>query len=363
MKLKRFKCKNNKENRSTPKSLPSIIKNISKGLFFLLFISSGTIKAQGIYGDWIKNKVTYGNNDELSDDNSIKHQYLRYTFEKPNKFFMSVVYDDKGTSLFFDINSNIVQIKNSYGFVINSFLIKELTNDELILVQKGNTGFTDDDCLKYSFIKEKHYQNQLPIKPSDLLLISKSDTVFKSTEKIYAKFLGDKSFYNFCSENIPERDVVMATNNLFFASFIVRKTGIIDSIQVLENINKQFEKQFRKALDKSKRLWKPGEVDGRKVDVQMKITFRFFTSDKFLPMYDFSKKGKNALHNKDYSKALGYFELALEKVPTDTEILYYKAICEINLGNKDSACEDLAKIKISGKMKVDELIEKNCNGK
>lgn len=46
-----------------------------------------------------------------------------------------------------------------------------------------------------------------------------------------------------------------------------------------------------------------------------------------------------------------------------TEILYYKAICEINLGNKDSACEDLAKIKISGKMQVDELIEKNCNKK
>ncbi len=336
---------------------------ILNGLFFLFLSISIEANAQELFGDWIKTKITYFDNVELSNDNSIKYQFLRYTFEKYNKLFMSLTYDDKGTPLFFDINSNILQIKNSYGYVMNSFQINKITNDELILVQKGKNGYSDDDCYKYYFIKEKIYQSQLILNPSEILSIKNNDTVYKSTKKIHAKFLGDKSFFDFCSDNIPERNAVMATNNLFLATFIVRKSGIVDSIQILENINKRFEKQFRKALEKSKNLWEPGEIDGRKVDVQMKISFRFVSSDKFIPMYDFSQKGKTALNNLDYTKALEYFELALEKIPSDYESLYYKAICEMNLGNKDAACEDLAKVKTIGKMQVDELIEKNCNKK
>ena len=152
----------------------------------------------------------------------------------------------------------------------------------------------------------------------------------------------------------------MSTNNLFLATFTVRSNGLIDSIQVLESINKKFEKQFRKALEKSKRLWLVGELNGKKVDVQMKILFRFISSDKFLPKYDYSQEGKTAMSNSYFTKALAYFDLALEKVPSDYESLYYKAICEINLGNKNAACEDLEKVKTFGKMQVEELIEKNC---
>jgi len=317
--------------------------------------------AQDIFGDWIKIKVSCFDNTELPNNNAVKFQYLRYTFEKNDKLFMSFAFDDKGTLYNFEKKARIVDVKNSYGYVVNSFMISKLSNDELIIVQKGKNGFTDNDCLKYYFIREKDYQNQLPIKSSDILLISKNDTVYKATEKLRAKFLGDKSFYDFCSENIPERDVVMATNNLFLATFIVRKNGLIDSVQVLENINKEFEKQFRKALKKSKKLWLAGELNGNKVDVQMKIKFRFISSDKFLPKYDYSLKGKTAMNNSDFTRALAYFDLALEKVPSDYESLYYKAICEMNLGNKNAACEDLEKVKNFEKMKVDELIEKNCN--
>lgn len=272
---------------------------------------------------------------------------------------MGVTFDNK-TALSFDRNLDILQIKNSYGYVINSYMMNKLNEDELILIQKGKTGYTDNDCIKYYFINEKDYQNKLQIKSSDVLIISNNDSIYKSNEKIYAKFLDDKSFYDYCSDNMPDKSVVMATNNLFFATFIVRKTGIIDSVQILEKINNRFEKQFRKALDRSKKLWIPAQLGNRKVDVQMNITFRFVTSDKFCPMYDFAQKGKKALINLDYTRALSYFNLALEKIPSDNEILYYKAICEMNLGNKNAACEDLAKVKESEKLHVDDLIEKNC---
>ena len=336
------------------------MRRIFEILFLLLICFNADLDAQELFGDWIKTNVTYLNDNEFPDEHVLKYQYLRYTFEKSNELFMSVKSDDKGTALLFNINSNILQVKNSYGFIINSFLIDKITNDELILIQKGKGGFNESDCIKYQFIKEKLYQNKLPIKPSNILLISGIDTIYKSSEKIHAKFNGDKSFSEFCSDNIPEMSVVMATNNLFVATFIVRKSGQIDSVQILENINKRFEKQFRKALNKSKNLWLAAELNNEKVDVQMSIQFKFVTSNKFIPMYNFFQKGKVALDNLDYLRALEYFELALEKIPDSYEITYYKAICEMNLGNIDAACEDLAKVKSSGKMNVEELIIRNC---
>lgn len=331
---------------------------------FIIFICTWTkLYAQEIYGDWIKTSVTYLNDTELPDDNTIKYQFLRYSFEKQNRLFMSVKFDDKGTVLTFERSSNILQIKNSYGFIINSFQIERISNEELVLIQKGNYGFNEENCLKYNFVNEKIFQNQLPLTPSDILCINENDTVYKASEKIHPKFSGDKSFYDFCSEKIPEISAVMSTNNLFVSTFIVTKDGEISDIQILENINNRFEKQFLKALDKSKKLWISAELNGEKVDVQISMEFKFISSNKFLPMYDFSKKGKTALDNKEFLKGLRYFELALEKSPDNIEIIYQKAICEMNLGNTEAACESLEKVKASGEMNVDELIMKNCKNK
>lgn len=328
-------------------------------LLLLLFFTINSY-SQNLIGDWIKTKATYINDIELSNDNVLKNQYIRYSFEKDNKLFISVKYDDKGTGFFFNISSNILEIKNSYGFLINSFLLDKISDREIVLIQKGQNGFNGNDCIKYSFVKEYIYQNNLPLKDSDLLVINEEDTIYKTSEKIHAKFLGDKSFFDFCSDNIPEVSAVMATNNLFIATFIISKTGQIDSVQILENINKRFEKQFRKALDKSKGLWKPAELHGESVSVQTEIKFKFVTSNKFIPMYDFMKKGKIALDNEEYLKALNYFELALERIPDNHEIIYYKAICEMNLGNNNAACEDFEMVKSSGLMDVSDLIRENC---
>jgi tetratricopeptide (TPR) repeat protein len=341
-------------------------KSMKSTLFiaFIVFIFSWTrLEAQEIYGDWIKTNVTYLNNTELPDNNDLKYHFLRYSFEKPNRFFMSIKFDDKGTALSFERNSNLLHIKNPYGFVINSFQVEKMSTNELVLVQKGENGFNEEYCLKYHFVNEQVYQNQLPLTSSDVLYVNGNDTVYRASEKIHPKFLGNKSFFDFCFEKIPESSTVMATNNLFVATFVVTKEGALGDIQILENINKRFEKQFLNALNKSKSLWIPAEINGEKVDVQMSIEFKFISSNKFLPMYDFSKKGKTALDNNDFLKALRYFELALEITPDDTEIIYQKAICEMNLGNIGAACESLEKVKASRKMNVDELIMKNCKNK
>jgi len=332
------------------------MKIILNGFLLLFICLSINLNAQEIFGSWIKTKVTYSNNVELPNKNTLKYQYLKYTIEKNNKLYMSSVFDNKGGCFLFEIKSNILHLKNEYGYFINSFLIEKVSEDELVLIQKGSTGFTDEDCLKYSFVKEKTYQKNIPINSSDILLINNNDTIYKESEKVYAKFLGDKSFFNYCHEYLPE----VNAQAVFLATFIIRKNATIDSIQILENINKQYEKRFRKALEKSKNLWIPGEIGDKKVDVQMKIEFKYSTLDQMIPFYEYSKKGKGFLDKLEYLKALTYFDLALKQTPTDYQNLYYKAVCELNLGNRKAACEDFQKVKLSGKMNVDDLIEQNC---
>jgi hypothetical protein len=326
--------------------------------WFVLIVFTIEANAQDLLGDWIKTKVTYADGIELSNNQVIKYSYLRYSIEKGNRIFISLDYEEKGLAYLFEINSNILQIKNSYGYLVNAFQINQATSDELILIEKGKTGFNETDCIKYYFIREKKYQDRLPMKFSDILLINGTDTVYKSSEKIHAKFLNEKSFQDFCLEKIPEKETAKST--VFLAIFIIRKTGAIDSLQILENINKTFEKQFRKAFDKSKNFWIPGELNDRKVDVQMKVTFRFLSGKQGSSNYIYSQKAKSAMDKLDFIKALAYFELAFDKVPSDYETLYLKAICEINLGNKKAACEDLEIVKESRTIQVNELIEKNC---
>jgi hypothetical protein len=329
-------------------------------IIILLLACLTNLNGQDIFGKWIKTKVEYVDKSELPNENSLKFQYVRYSFEKPNKFYMSLTYDDKGTALLFERKNNIIEIKNSFGFVTNSFLIAESGTDELVLIQKGITSFTENDCIKLYFTKESKYQNSLQVRPIDILSINNLDTVYMACEKVHPEFNWEKSFYDFCTENMPEKKAVVATNNFFLATFIVRKTGLIDSVKVLEGINSKFEKQFRATLKKSQRFWAPAKLGDKNVDVQMKMTFKFISSDKFIPMYDFSKKGKTAMTNSDFDGAIYYFDLALEENPDDYEILYNKAICELNLGNRTLACQDLKKVKASGKLNVDDLILKEC---
>src|SRR5687768_13004036 len=119
---------------------------------FSLLLINHLIFAQAdkdlIFKNWVKTNLQYKNGEELSDDQQIKFSYIRYSFEKPNKVFISFNFNDKGTSLTFNINNKILEIKNSFGIVSNSFLIEEITKDELTLIQKGQHGFDEPNTYR-----------------------------------------------------------------------------------------------------------------------------------------------------------------------------------------------------------------------
>ncbi|MDR1983852.1 MAG: hypothetical protein LBQ28_03395 [Prevotellaceae bacterium] len=324
----------------------------------LLICVNSNLCAQEIYGSWIKMKTSYANDNELPDSDITKYRYLKLTFEQKNKLFISTGSKYKGSELSFDTIYDIIQVSNSAGYIINRYKIDKLTAGELILVQKGLKGFDDKDCIKYKFVREEIYKNKMQIEPDDILLINNNDTIYKSTGKVHATFLGDTSFNEIFGSNISK--IKSKKSNSFYATFIVRKTGNIDSIQILHSTNDIFEKQFKKALNRSKHLWQSAELNGKKVDVQEEFRYMSMSSPNLIKMYDSYRKAKEALNRLDYKNALKYFKIVLEITPNNYDAIYLKAICEIILENKDVGCSDLKRVKSSGNYQIDELIDRIC---
>ena len=339
------------------------MKNYACYLWLMLILISAKthVTAQDLSGSWVKTKITYLDGYSLGDEMAIKNQYLRYTFDRGKNLYISSAFDNNGMAFSYDLRNEMLIVKNINGITINHFKITKNTDQELELVEKTSKGFDDPNCLKYFFVREAIYQNRIQLTPNDVISIQNGDTLYKSSPKIYAKFIRNQSLFDYCRQNIPEWKMANKSNSVFLATFVIRKSGHIDSIRILESFNKKFENQFLKAISKTTNSWEAAHINGANVDVQMTIYARFLTSDSFLPMYDYSEKGRAALFDEqDHAKALSYFELALKENPDNVQLLYYKALCLIELGNIDAACDNLTTVKASNLINVDELIRLHC---
>jgi len=330
-------------------------------IFLLLFISS-TIFAQttkeDIYGAWVKVKLTYNNGAELPDDNALKYSYVRYTFKSPDIFNPSVAYNEKGGSNTFDVDGDIIKIQLPGGFVINQFKIKSV-KDTLILVQQGtDQGFDDPSTLKFYFIPERVYQNNIRFKPADIYSVTAGDTIYKDSPKVYATYK-DGSFrsaiYNGLNGNMDGR------SGHFIATFTVFKSGIADSLKITKGIDDKFNKRFIKVFNQTKKNWEPAVLNGKIVPVEVTIELRYETSAEALPAQNFTFNGNDAYNKQEYDVALAFYNQALDNVADDKANLYKRGICKLHLGNTSGACEDWNKIKaLGGSPEADAMLEKYC---
>ncbi|GGK80574.1 hypothetical protein ACD591_09975 [Rufibacter glacialis] len=329
-----------------------------------LWLCCGCVFAQdgpkALLGSWVKAKVEYRDGTALPDEDGVKHSYLRYSFEKTSRLFVALAYEDKGMAMAYSMGKGILEVKSPQGFTMNRFLVERQTEGEMVLLQAANGGFSDDGCVRYYFTAEPSYQAGIPLRAEDVLAVTAGDTLFAASPKVYAKYSGPVSFHDFLTANIPSYNTVQSSDNTFLASFIVRKTGEVDSLQILESLNPVFDAQFTKAFHKAKGKWIPATLGGRNVDVRMLERFRFVSSRNFLPLYDYSSKARSAIQAKEYLKALYYLDMGLKKVPTDADLLYQRAVVRLRLGNRAAACEDLHQIKALGKQTADALISQSC---
>lgn len=331
-------------------------------ILFLCFITlnvSAQFKADKLYGTWVKAKVTYSDGTDLPDDNILKYSYLKYNFSYPNGVCSSIAYYETGKQNQFELNQRVLNIKTAEGGLMNSFKIESF-NDTLVVTQRGRDGFDDPATLKFYLVPEYVYQNSIQLKPADVHSIIVNDTIYKESPKIYAGYKGP-SFQAFMYAGIAESIEMHNREGHFVATFVVSKTGIADSLKIIEGIDEKFSKRFIKVFNKAKKEWKPAALNGRYVSVLMFVDLRYLTSDSVIPNYFLSNEGNKAYNEKDYAKALYYFDQAIAKLPTDKDNLLKRGTCRMLLGNIKGACEDWNTIISLGRSEPAEMmLKKYC---
>jgi tetratricopeptide (TPR) repeat protein len=245
------------------------------------------------------------------------------------------------------------------GFEMNEFFIEKLTSDELVLIQKSNSGFDSPDCLRYYYITENAYQRSIPLTANDIVSVRGKDTVYRASAKIYAAYKGEIGFHDLVAKAVEGLHDARPLNNHFLATFIVNKAGMADSLHIVEGINPEYDKQYIKTFNKLKNNWLPATYNGKIVDVQMSDETKFIASEKY-PIFDkFSKLGNKAMDQQEYAVAVFNFGKALNSYAAG-EIYYKRALCQSVLGNKDEACKDLQKAKDEGYSAAAGLMAKIC---
>jgi hypothetical protein len=89
--------------------------------YFLLFLClvcnalNAQIKTDNIWGSWVVTKVTHKDGTELPEENILKYTYVKYTFESPDKMFITQIYHEKGGLFLFEIINNELILKSFAG--------------------------------------------------------------------------------------------------------------------------------------------------------------------------------------------------------------------------------------------------------
>lgn len=327
----------------------------------LLLLAGITLKAQInqqlIYGSWIKVKVTFTDNVELPNIVMRKYSYTRYTFSKTGKINIATVYNTYDSENNFGISDNIITVTNSAGYVMHEMRIDTLTADELILTDKGEEGFNDPQTLKTYFIPEVVFQRRAKFNTNEIGKLANGDTVYTESPKVYAKFKGSQNMQAYLSaQNVS----MEGQEGYFKASFIVSKTGMVDSFKIISGINNDYDKAAVKWFNKNKKNWLPAILNGKAVNVKRIQEARYFTSARIEPTFRLDNDLKDALVQGNYQLALYFYNKALKILPDNITYIYCRAACKIVLNDADGLCDDLAKVQASGTMLLDGLIDKYC---
>ncbi|AOM78679.1 tetratricopeptide repeat protein [Pedobacter steynii] len=330
-------------------------------LFFLFCLISTPLFAQHnsehIYKSWVLTEVKYNDESELPDEETIKYAYFKYAFSAPDKLHIAHGYKDLGTPMGFGIKGNRVVLKSTEGHVMNTIRIEKLEEDQLVLLQSAADGFDNPKALEYHFVSEEAFQKSQTLNAEDVYSIIDGDTIYKESPKVYARFNGNTLQ---SSLKVGNGKLMDKKSGFLKASFIVFKSGKVDSLKILNSISPVYDELFKKEFFKLKSKWTPAVRNGTPVGVQMTYEVRYLTIDEMMPSYGLTNEANEYYRNKDYAAALKLYNEALQYVPADKENLYKRGICSKMLGNINAACEDWREIRRLGGTTSLRLLEKYC---
>lgn len=312
-----------------------------KTLIALILFSIPIFAQNGekILGTWIKTKVEAFNNNPTKLIKARDKKFIKYTFEKAGRMFMSSEYNKKGNEIKYVVYGDIVDLR------YNKLKIEKLDNDELILVELQNNRISPNSARLY-FTKEQVFLNKLPINESDIF-VKDQDTTYFETQKVYPKFQNDtradiEDFIQPYVEGLSNRKEAFS-----YASFIVNTNGKVSDIKIHHHINKKYDEGLKKAIMKSSGMWISPRVNGKKVKVLKEVTFHYIVfpdmgssgngliikeksraiSDSYISEF---KSANKELYRGNYENALKGFSKCIDMTPNNSNAIYQKAlICKI----------------------------------
>jgi tetratricopeptide (TPR) repeat protein len=329
----------------------------------LLIVTCGALKAQQInpneiHKSWVLSKITFDDDSEVPDDEPLKYAYIKYSFNSSGKAGYSTLYYTKGGGFLFEIKNNELIFKSEEGNPMNAFLINNLTQNSLIITQKGFKNGNIRQFLKYYFTPEEGVKNSIILTKSDIYTVLSGDTIYNQNPKVYPTYKND-NFQDYLYKNVGVK--MDGKSGRIAASFIVSKTGLPDSLQLLEGISNEFDKGFIKAFNKAKKDWKPATLNGKNVSVKMNLDLRYTTSAITIPNYFDGNKAFAAFKNKDYETAIALYDKIIASDKYDITSLYKRGLTKLMMGNITGAREDWKTIQKLGATTADKILEKYNN--
>ncbi|MFI5160524.1 MAG: hypothetical protein ACHQHN_04565 [Sphingobacteriales bacterium] len=325
----------------------------------LMLNAFGQMAPKNIYGSWVKCKITYLDGSELPDANMLKYTYMKYHFASPDKFNYSGTFDILGKEQKFEINGNILEFESQEGNVLNAVVLEGFHRDTLILTQSGPNGISDPSGLKFYLVPERKYQNSLLLKTENIRSINGIDTIYNECPKIYADYNGE-DFQRHIYDGMESINLD-GKGAYLLASFIVSKTGVADSLKILEHVNDKFDKTFVKVFNRARNDWKPAILNGKNVAVQMRVMLKYSGyTENDISNFELEREANTLYNNKDYDAAIYDYDKLLVIKPDNLNVLYRRGICEMLLGNTAAACVNWNKIKSLGSTMADDVLSKYC---
>ncbi len=166
---------------------------------------------------------------------------------------------------------------------------------------------------------------------------------------------GGHALYQFINENLqyPQTALDKKIRGTVLVRITVDKNGNINGEKVDHSVSPELDQEALRVVAMMKDKWNPGTVNGKPVETDYSLSVSFIPPNERdqtgKPKYGTNDynfvRGMACSKQKDYLNALFYFSDALDSNSSDTNILFYRCLCKIQLGDKMGACDDYKRIK------------------
>jgi TonB family protein len=166
---------------------------------------------------------------------------------------------------------------------------------------------------------------------------------------------GGHALYQFINEHLHYPTVALESKirGTVLVRISVDQNGIVNGLRIDHSVSPDLDQEALRVVSMVKDKWTPGTLNGKPVPSDYSLSVSFIPPaerDKNgKPVYGTNEynfnKGMACSKKQDYLNALFYFSDALDSNSSDVNILFYRCLCKIQLGDKLGACDDYKRIK------------------